>query len=101
MNEFKFQKLLIVLLQQKKTSTIIVLSISGLMTLLFFTDFEPSTPNTSEMTNTGISDTLKNGIFELGQLVWSEDKQNDKVSLSSCSIANVLIGKNLIAKCEP
>ena len=101
MNKLKLQKTLNVLLKHKKAlSTITMLSISGL-TMLFFMSSEPSDPqDSSQLSQIGIPENMKSLLMGSDESSLGENSLVETKVLGSCASANMIIGKNGIAKCD-
>ena len=77
-----------------------MLSISGL-TMLFFFSSEFSDPqDSSQMSQIGVSENISNLLNVQGDSNLSESSLRETRILDSCSLANMIIGKNGIAKCD-
>ena len=77
-----------------------MLCISGL-TMLFFMSSESSThPDASEFSQIRIPEPMKNQVFDQDESSLGESSLGEVRIFGSCSMANIIIGKNGIANCD-
>jgi len=81
--------------KMKTFSTVAVLAISGIMTMLIFTGSDSSQTTTSNMA--GIPNVFNDIRFDSN---WLEEANLNGSKLDSCVLADVIIGKNGISKCD-
>jgi hypothetical protein len=68
--------------------------------LFFVSSDDTNLQSKSEMTQYGIPESIKNLVMGSNEQYSNENGLFEKKILSSCAMANIIIGKNGIAKCD-